>query len=155
MAIEIERKFLINQSKWEALEKPIGKLYRQGYLLNGKDKTIRIRTTSTDAFITIKGSTIGMSRSEFEYAIPLPDATELLNSFSEGELSKTRYEIYFKGKLWEVDVFHSDNEGLVVAEIELDSEAESFERPDWIEKEVTNDPRYYNANLILFPFKRW
>jgi adenylate cyclase len=155
MALEIERKFLINKNIWESLQKPAGKLYRQGYLLNTRDKTIRIRTTDDDAHLTIKGKTDGMTRSEFEYKIPLTEGNELLDSFSESELSKTRYEIYHKNKLWEVDVFHGDNEGLVVAEIELDSEDESFELPDWVSQEVTNDPRYYNANLTLVPFKRW
>ena len=155
MALEIERKFLVNQRKWEQLEKPIGKRYRQGYLLNNKVKTIRIRTTETDAFLTIKGKTNGMSRSEFEYKIPLNEGTELLDAFSESELSKTRYEIHHKDKLWEVDVFHGDNDGLIVAEIELESEDERFELPEWVDKEVTDDPRYYNANLVLSPFKTW
>lgn len=155
MPLEIERKFLLDHSKWNKLGKPPGKLYRQGYLLNDVNKTIRIRTSKVNAFITIKGKTTGATRTEFEYAIPLADAKELLDSYSTGEVSKTRYEIFYKNKLWEVDVFHGDNDGLIVAEIELDSEEEPFDIPDWVTQEVTNDPRYYNANLSMHPFTQW
>lgn len=155
MPLEIERKFLLDHSKWNKLGKPPGKLYRQGYLMNDVNKTIRIRTSEVDAFITIKGKTTGATRTEFEYAIPLADAKELLDSYSTGEVSKTRYEIFYQNKLWEVDVFHGDNDGLIVAEIELDSEEEPFDIPDWVTQEVTNDPRYYNANLSMHPFTQW
>ncbi|WP_343524672.1 CYTH domain-containing protein [Pedobacter sp.] len=155
MGKEIERKFLIDQQKWDNLGKPEGKLLRQGYLLTDKDKTIRVRATESKGFLTIKGQTIGATRSEYEYEIPVAEAIELLDNFSVSELSKTRYEITFNGKLWEVDVFLGDNKGLIVAEIELESEDETFDLPDWVGVEVTGEEKYYNANLTIRPFKRW
>eukprot|EP01012_Entosiphon_sulcatum_P039986 TRINITY_DN53608_c0_g1_i1.p1 TRINITY_DN53608_c0_g1~~TRINITY_DN53608_c0_g1_i1.p1 ORF type:complete len:157 (+),score=24.88 TRINITY_DN53608_c0_g1_i1:218-688(+) len=155
MGKEIERKFLIDQQKWDNLSKPEGKLFRQGYLLTDKDKTIRVRATETKGFLTIKGKTIGATRLEYEYEIPAAEATELLDNFSVSELSKTRYEIEFNGKLWEIDVFAGDNEGLIVAEIELDNEDEAFDLPDWVGKEVTEEEKYYNSNLTVKPFKGW
>lgn len=155
MGKEIERKFLIHQPKWDKLKKPKGKLLRQGYLLTDQIKTIRVRATESNGFLTIKGQTVGATRLEYEYEIPVSEATELLDNFSVSELSKTRYEIEFNGKLWEVDVFAGDNDGLIVAEIELESEDEIFDLPDWIAKEVTEDERYYNSNLTVRPFKDW
>jgi len=155
MGKEIERKFLIDHQKWNTLSKPEGKLFRQGYLLSDKDKTVRVRATETKGFLTIKGQTIGATRMEYEYEIPVGEATELLNHFSLTELSKTRYEITFNGKVWEIDVFLGDNKGLIVAEIELDSEDEIFELPDWISREVTEEEKYYNSNLAVKPFKDW
>ncbi|KRT16971.1 adenylate cyclase [Pedobacter ginsenosidimutans] len=155
MGKEIERKFLIDHQQWANLSKPEGKLFRQGYLLTDKDKTIRVRATETKGFLTIKGQTIGATRMEYEYEIPVTEATELLDNFSLSELSKTRYEIPFGGKLWEVDVFLGDNKGLIVAEIELDSEDEIFDLPDWVSREVTEEEKYYNSNLTVTPFKDW
>ncbi|RLJ72060.1 CYTH domain-containing protein [Pedobacter alluvionis] len=155
MGKEIERKFLIDHHKWDNLNKPEGKLFRQGYLLTDKDKTIRVRATKTKGFLTIKGQTIGATRLEYEYEIPVTEATELLDNFAVSELSKTRYEIKFNDKLWEVDVFSGDNLGLIVAEIELESEEENFDLPDWIGKEVTEEEKYYNSNLTVKPFKDW
>ncbi|TCD15737.1 CYTH domain-containing protein [Pedobacter psychrodurus] len=155
MGKEIERKFLIDQQKWNNLSKPEGKLFRQGYLLSDKDKTVRVRATETKGFLTIKGQTIGATRMEYEYEIPVAEAIELLDNFSLSELSKTRYEISFSGKLWEVDVFLGDNKGLIVAEIELESEDETFDLPDWVSKEVTEEEKYYNSNLTVTPFKDW
>ena len=155
MGKEIERKFLIDHQRWVNLSKPEGKLFRQGYLLTDKDKTIRVRVTATKGFLTIKGQTIGATRMEYEYEIPVAEATELLDNFSLSELSKIRYEIPFSGKLWEVDVFLGDNKGLIVAEIELDSEDEIFTLPDWVSREVTEEEKYYNSNLTVTPFKDW
>jgi CYTH domain-containing protein len=155
MGKEIERKFLVDHQRWSALIKPIGQNFRQGYLLTDPDKTIRVRTTSTKGFLTIKGKNVGATRTEFEYEIPHEEATALLDDFSSTELSKIRYEIEHSNKVWEVDVFLGYNEGLVVAEIELISEEESFEIPEWIAKEVTHDQRYYNSNLTLNPFSTW
>ncbi|WP_223833506.1 CYTH domain-containing protein [Pedobacter riviphilus] len=155
MGKEIERKFLIDHQKWNNLSKPEGKLFRQGYLLSDQDKTVRVRATETKGFLTIKGQTIGATRMEYEYEIPVGEATELLDHFSLTELSKTRYEITFNGKVWEIDVFLGDNKGLIVAEIELDSEDEIFELPDWISREVTEEEKYYNSNLAVKPFKDW
>lgn len=155
MAIEIERKFLVNHEKWNNLIKPIGHHYRQGYLVAEPGKTIRVRVTDRCGYITIKGAMVGASRSEFEYEIPKEEAQELLDQFAVSELSKIRYKIEFEGKLWEVDEFLGENSGLLMAEIELVSEAESFELPRWIEKEVTGDKRYYNSYLSKNPFSKW
>lgn len=155
MGKEIERKFLVDLEKWNKLSKPAGHHYRQGYLLTDPNKTIRVRLTDTNGYLTIKGKSSGTSRPEFEYEIPKEEARELLDNFSVSELSKTRYKIEYMNKLWEVDVFEKDNEGLIVAEIELESEKEEFEKPDWVAKEVTEDERYYNSNLTLNPFKNW
>jgi CYTH domain-containing protein len=155
MALEIERKYLVDHKKWNELEKPAGKFYRQGYLSTDENKTVRIRVSDAEAYLTIKGKSTGATRSEFEYEIPLTDAEQMLNTLSESELSKTRYKINYQGKLWEVDVFHNANEGLIVAEIELNSEDEKFDLPDWVLQEVTDDPKYYNSNLTLIPFKTW
>lgn len=155
MGKEIERKFLVKHPLWEALNKPNGQPLRQGYLLTDPNRSIRVRISDTAGFLTIKGLTTGATRSEFEYAIPLEEGVELLDQFAEVELSKIRYEIVFEGKTWEVDVFLGDNLGLIVAEIELDSETEAFGIPDWIAEEVTEDARYYNVNLTLNPYKNW
>ncbi|MDH7460692.1 CYTH domain-containing protein [Chitinophagaceae bacterium 26-R-25] len=155
MPLEIERKYLVDHKKWNALDKPAGKFYRQGYLSTDENKTVRIRVADSEAYLTIKGKSTGATRQEFEYEIPLTDAQQMLDSLSESELSKTRYRVHYKGKLWEVDVFHDANDGLIVAEIELKSEDEQFELPDWVLQEVTDDARYYNSNLTLNPFKNW
>jgi CYTH domain-containing protein len=155
MGKEIERKYLIDLEKWEKVEKPVGELYRQGYLLTDPDKTIRVRLAGANGFLTIKGRSAGATRSEYEYEIPFSDATELLDSFSISALSKIRYKIPFNNKVWEVDEFLGDNAGLIIAEIELESEEEQFERPEWVDKEVTGEERYYNSNLTIKPYKSW
>ena len=155
MAQEIERKFLVDQKQWNQQVKPVGELYRQGYLLTDQHKTIRVRQTPTQGFLTIKGISIGATRAEYEYEIPLKEATELLDNFASSELSKIRYTLNFKGKIWEVDEFLADNVGLLVAEIELNREDERFELPPWVGKEVTSEQIYYNANLTNHPFKNW
>ena len=155
MGKEIERKYLINYEKWQKVEKPSGQVYRQGYLLTDPTKTIRVRLTETSSFLTIKGLSIGATRLEYEYEIPISDAAELLDNFSISELSKIRYKIVFENKVWEVDEFLGDNAGLIVAEIELEIEDEHFKCPDWIDKEVTGDAKYYNSNLTISPYKKW
>lgn len=155
MGIEIERKFLMNSEKWELLEKPAGEFYRQGYLLTEPTKTIRVRQTSEQGFLTIKGISFGATRKEFEYEIPLEEARELLDHFAVAELSKIRYKISIGNHVWEVDEFLGKNEGLIVAEIELTSEDEHFEIPDWIGREVTGEEKYYNSNLVLKPYETW
>lgn len=155
MAIEIERKYLVNKDKLKSALQDAGTQYRQGYLLTDPQKTIRVRIGGDKAFLTIKGISTGASRLEFEYEIPKADAQELLDKFCTAVISKTRYEITFAGKLWEVDVFSGDNEGLIVAEIELESESEKFELPDWADKEVTGEEKYYNSNLSINPYKNW
>lgn len=155
MGVEIERKFLVDPAKWEKFDKPKGKAYRQGYLMNEKHKTVRIRTAGDQAFITIKGATQGFTRKEFEYEIPPEDAKELLESFDLKGTFKTRYRVPVGGKVWEIDVFSGENEGLIVAEIELTNENETFEKPDFLLEEVTDDVRYYNSNMALHPYKSW
>lgn len=152
MAIEIERKYLVDLNKWNMVYKPEGMLYRQGYLSNDPQKTVRIRAKNSKGYITIKGEVKGLSRPEFEYEIPLEDALNLLDHLASNELSKIRYKVTFEGKVWEVDEFLGNNSGLVVAEIELQSEDEPYLLPDWIGVEVTHDFRYYNSNLAMNPF---
>ncbi|KIA82381.1 adenylate cyclase [Kaistella solincola] len=155
MGVEIERKFLVDKKAWQMLEKPAGEMYRQGYLLTDPAKTIRVQQTPDKGFLTIKGICVGATRAEFEYEIPFDEANELLDQFASTSLSKMRYKILVGNNLWEVDEFFGDNEGLIVAEIELKDEAELFQIPVWVEDEVTGDEKYYNSNLTLFPFTDW
>ncbi|MBK0380976.1 CYTH domain-containing protein [Mucilaginibacter segetis] len=155
MATEIERKFLVDHKKWDLFKKPPGELYKQGYLLNDEKCTIRIRLTESSGFITLKGGTTGISRSEFEYAVPLQDANQILDELALSSVEKIRYPVNYKGKLWEVDVFKGENKGLIVAEIELQDENEYFELPEWVTKEVSNDMRFTNASLSVSPYKYW
>ncbi|CAN5446489.1 CYTH domain-containing protein [soil metagenome] len=155
MGVEIERKFLVDHEKWSKVEKPEGTHYRQGYVLNDELRTIRIRITDKHGYITFKGATNGISRAEFEYVIPLADGVQLLDSFAETEVEKVRYCIEFAGKLWEIDEFLGDNEGLIMAEIELKQEDEAFNLPPWVTAEVSDDARYYNSSLSTHPYKTW
>ncbi len=155
MGVEIERKFLVDHDKWGKVVKPTGTHYRQGYLLADSGRTVRVRISDNDAFINLKSKSTNVSRSEFEYEIPLEDGRAILDSFTTIGTEKTRYEIPHAGKTWEVDVFKGNNEGLIVAEIELESEDQEFEKPDWVTTEVTEDGRYTNAALAKHPFKNW
>jgi CYTH domain-containing protein len=155
MPKEIERKYLVDLKQWENAEKLPGQYYRQGYLVTDPEKTIRVRLTETKGFLTIKGISVGATRSEYEYEIPLTEAKELLDNFSVSELSKIRYNVMFENKKWEVDEFIGENAGLFIAEIELSSEDEVFELPAWVEKEVTGEEKYYNSNLTINPYKNW
>jgi adenylate cyclase len=155
MGIEIERKFLVNKEKWSQVTKEKQSLYRQGYIVSDPEKTIRVRLTDTAAFLTIKGLSVGISRTEFEYNIPVADAQQLLDDFCDSVVSKIRYFITHDNKLWEVDEFLGENEGLMVAEIELESEDESFSLPGWVGKEVTSEKKYSNSNLAKNPYKNW
>lgn len=155
MGQEIERKYLVNKEIWNKLQKQEGQLYRQGYLLIDPAKTIRVRQTTDKGYLTIKGITVGATRSEYEYEIPFDEAKELLNGFSISELSKVRYKIEFDNKIWEIDEFLGDNLGLIVAEIELNTENEIFLTPEWVGKEVTEEEKYYNSSLTLNPYKDW
>jgi adenylate cyclase len=147
MGVEIERKFLVNKEKWERLEKPEGVYLRQGYLNDSTGCTVRVRETEIEGFLTIKGKSEGLARSEFEYAIPKADAKQMLDTLAKTQLSKTRYEIVVGQHTWEVDVFHEANEGLILAEIELESVDEIFEQPAWVEQDVSENPKYYNSVL--------
>ena len=152
MGVEIERKFLVKKELWAALEKPLGKHYRQGYLMNSEDRVVRVRIAGDHGFITIKGAAQGISRLEYEYEIPKSDAKEMLDRFQPEGTEKIRYRIpEDSGLVWEVDEFLAANAGLIVAEIELTDEDQSFTRPDWLDQEVTHDERYANSNLALRP----
>ena len=154
MAKEIERKFLVKTAAWRPQD--AGVHFKQGYLNTQKERVVRVRIEGAKAKLTIKGVTTGVTRSEFEYPIPVEDAAILLDNLCEKPLiDKHRHKEVHGGKTWEIDVFHGDNEGLVVAEIELESEAEAFVRPDWVGEEVSSDPRYFNSNLLKNPFKNW
>jgi len=154
LAKEIERKFLVAGEDWRALAR--GTRYRQGYLSTVKERTVRVRTIDDKGFLTIKGITVGATRSEYEYEIPAADADEMLDDLCEQPIiEKNRYEIPLAGVTWEVDEFLGVNDGLIVAEVELQSEDQSFPKPDWIGEEVTDDPKYFNANLIARPFSTW
>jgi len=156
MGIEIERKFLLGSDQWREIAAGSGRLIRQGYLSSVKECIVRVRTSGDEAWITVKGITHGAARAEFEYLIPLGDANLMLDSLCERPLiEKTRYRVRHGGKTFEIDEFHGDNAGLVVAEVELESEEATIDRPPWLGDEVTSDPRYFNANLVSRPFSRW
>ena len=154
MGTEIERKFLVVGDDWRALGK--GKPYCQGYLSSGEGATVRVRTAGNLGFLTIKGPTTGLRRNEYEYQIPYGDAQEMLATLCAGPLiEKTRYVVEFAGFIWEIDEFKGINEGLIVAEIELESPDQKFIRPHWIGREVSDDPRYRNASLVHNPYRAW
>lgn len=154
MAVEIEKKFLVKKASWKTGIDGIP--CRQGYLSIAPECTIRARLMGNSGFITIKGKTSGCSRLEFEYQIPAKDASEMLKNLSQsGIIEKTRYKIEYAGNIWEIDEFTGDNEGLVIAEIELESEDQQFEIPEWLGEEITYKHEYANSNLALNPFKNW
>jgi len=155
MGTEIERKFLVNIDKWNEVVKTQKFFIKQGYLIINHIISIRVRQTEANGYITIKGNKVGITRSEFEYSIPKEEAEQLIDMYATSILSKFRYIIEFKNKLWEVDEFLEDNSGLIIAEIELSNEKEKFELPEWIDKEVTHEEKYYNSNLSTHPFKNW
>lgn len=154
MATEIERKFIPGTNNWR--DGTTGVRYRQGYLSTDSERTVRVRTAGDKAFLTIKGKTVGASRAEYEYAIPRDDADAMLDQLCHRPIiEKVRYKISHGGLIWEVDEFEGENAGLVIAEVELNSEDQAVEIPDWAGQEVTGDPRYYNANLISNPYSNW
>lgn len=155
MATEIERKFLLKNNSWQR-HADQGTRYSQGYLVGSQHASVRVRIEGERAFINIKSATIDITRQEFEYEIPVDEATEMLETLCDKPLiSKTRYHVTHDKHLWEIDVFAGDNQGLVVAEIELKNIDETFVRPDWLGEEVSQDVRYYNVNLVKHPFKDW
>lgn len=154
MAREIERKFLVKGTDWKKLAQGIR--YRQGYLNSARERTIRVRTIGDKGFLTVKGITAGATRPEYEYEIPAADADAMLTDLCEKPLiEKNRYKIPAGPHVWEIDEFFGENRGLIVAEVELASEDQAFEKPAWVGKEVTGDPRYFNSNLIKCPFAKW
>ncbi len=152
MPLEIERKFLVSGHAWRSAD---AVLYRQGYLNRDKQRTVRVRIAGDRAYLTIKGVSSGATRVEFEYEIPVSEAAQLLTLCDGPLIEKTRHRVTVGPHVWEVDEFHGDNDGLVVAEIELGSEDEAFARPEWVTVEVTEDARYYNSNLAVRPFRTW
>tara|TARA_B100000965_G_C19175783_1_gene576667 strand:- start:74 stop:535 length:462 start_codon:yes stop_codon:yes gene_type:complete len=153
MALEIERKFLVNSDNYKLNAKSVE--IKQAYLSIDKAMAIRVRIENIQASINIKSKKTERTNYEFEYVIPLDEARSLIGMSSYGVIEKTRFLAEYKDKIWEVDEFHGNNQGLIVAEIELDTEDESFDFPDWIGEEVTADFRYLNSNLAKSPFKSW
>ena len=154
MATEIERKYLVVGDAWRALGS--GTTYRQGYLSTVKERTVRVRVVGDRGTLTIKGLTVGATRTEYEYDIPVDDANHMLDDLCEQPvIDKTRFIVEYAGLTWEIDEFAGANAGLIVAEVELDSEDQAIELPDWIGEEVSHDPRYFNANLIAHPYTAW
>jgi adenylate cyclase len=154
MAIEIERKFLVQDISWRMGAS--GKLYRQGYLSIQQDRAVRIRVIENHAFLTVKRLVSCRERLEFEYEIPVEDACVMLEDVCVKPLiEKIRYPIVHQGLVWEVDEFLGENAGLVIAEIELTEKDQSFEKPAWVGKEVTHDIRYLNVHLVRHPYCRW
>lgn len=155
MAKEIERKFLVVDEQWRGAA-DAGLYMSQGYLQSGAQSSIRVRIAGDKAWLNIKSATLDIARQEYEYEIPCTDAREILATLCQGlVVEKTRYHVPFGGHLWEVDVFAGDNTGLVVAEIELKDENESFELPPWAGEEVSHHARYYNVCLAKQPYKNW
>lgn len=153
MPIEIERKFLLNNDNWR--KGASGTDYRQGYLSVDPQRSVRIRLNGEQAWLSIKGAAEGIARPEFEYPIPFADAEAIIDLCLPSVIEKTRYVIKLGRHSWEIDEFHGANEGLLLAEIELEHADEAFEKPDWLGEEVTHDPRYYNAALSANPYGRW
>jgi adenylate cyclase len=154
MGEEIERKFLVAGDGWR--ETAEGTAYRQGFLSTEPERTVRVRAAGDRGTITIKGKNVGARRAEFEYEIPLVDAQQMLDTLCKRPLvEKVRYTLTAGAHTWEIDVFEGDNAGLVVAEIELGSEDETFDKPGWVGDEVTGDPRYFNSNLVDNPYRTW
>lgn len=154
MATEIERKFLLKNDNWKLLVSKSIEI-KQGYLNSNSNRTVRVRITNEKAYLTIKSKSENISRAEFEYEIPKSEALELIDLCEKPIISKTRNIVNNNNHTWEIDEFDGDNKGLILAEIELESENQQFLKPDWIGKEVSSDNKYYNSNLIKNPFKNW
>ncbi len=155
MAIEIEHKFLLSSDDWRKYVSHSVK-YRQGYLSSQATSSIRIRISNDEAWLNIKSATVGTHRHEYEYPIPMADASEILKNLCRKPLiEKTRHFVTENNHLWEIDEFEGDNQGLIVAEIELDTIGQSFSKPLWLGREVTDDLRYYNNNLASHPYSEW
>ena len=154
MTVEIERKFLVKGEGWRKLARKVS--CRQGYLNSVRERTVRVRTIADKAYLTVKGLTTGATRAEYEYEIPVADADAMLTDLCEKPLiEKNRYKLRMGNHAWEIDEFLGENRGLVVAEVELTSEDQTFRKPEWLGEEVTGDPRYFNSNLTQKPFTRW
>lgn len=154
MGKEIERKYKVKDGSYKKFSS--GELYRQGFLSTDPQRVVRVRVANNKGFLTVKSANIGAERSEFEYVIPVDEANEMLDKLCVKPLiEKYRYTLQFEGLTWVVDEFTGENEGLVLAEIELQYNGQDFKLPDWIGQEVTGDMRYYNSNLVKEPYKNW
>ena len=154
MAIEIERKFLVIGDSWRSLAE--GQVYRQGYIPTQDKTTVRVRVVGSQGYLTIKGQSIGITRAEYEYPIPVTDAENMLQTLCQPPLiEKIRYRIPIENVVWEVDEFTGENQGLILAEVELEEEQQTVNLPDWIGVEVTQEARYYNVNLAQYPYQQW
>lgn len=154
MGVEIERKFLVKGDGWRSLAS--GTVYRQGYIASAPGRTVRVRIAGETGYLTIKGETKGIARAEYEYEIPLHDAAELLETLCDRPLiEKTRYRIAWDDLTWEVDEFMGENQGLIMAEVELQDADRRLRLPEWIGQEVSGDVRYYNSNLAKHPYREW
>ena len=154
MALEIERKFLVIGDAWKNHVTDQFQL-KQGYLQSTPERTVRIRTAEKEAFLTIKGKTTGISRVEYEYAIPFKEGLELLKLSENEPIEKIRHIVFHHGITWEIDVFEGLNTGLILAEVELQTEHQEISLPEWVGKEVSQDARYYNAALSIQPYSQW
>ncbi|MDJ0648078.1 MAG: CYTH domain-containing protein [Xenococcaceae cyanobacterium MO_188.B19] len=153
MGKEIERKYLVKNNDWKSLAP--GVVYRQGYIATVGKQTVRVRIVGNQGYLTIKGENIGATRSEFEYPIPVKDAAEMLDTLCDHPLiEKTRYKIPIGDLIWEIDEFTGENKGLIIAEVELQSENQVIELPPWIDRQV-RDPKYYNSSLAKYPYSQW
>jgi adenylate cyclase len=154
MAKEIERKFLVRDKRYRQLAEPIS--YRQGYLSTDKERIVRVRIEGDKAYLTVKGTTDGITRIEYEYEIPPAEAEHILDELCKKPIiEKDRYKIEYNGVVWEVDEFHGPNEGLVVAEVHLKREDQKLSIPEWIGEEVSHEPKYFNSNLVQNPYNKW
>ena len=155
MAVEIERKYLVVNDKWKSFVESEAAM-KQGYLATVANASIRVRVAKGRAYLNIKSATVGIRRAEYEYEIPLQDGEEMLANLTSGSvIDKVRYKVRCGDHVWDLDLFHGDNSGLMVAEVELDSEDESFEMPQWAGEEVSGDVKYYNSSLVKHPYCDW
>ena len=154
--MEIERKYLVNKILWQEMRNPVNACFiQQAYISMDPKCSVRIRIIDDKARITIKGETQGIAREEFEYSVPLKDGLEIMRMAGTPVIMKRRYVISYQGYKWEIDEFYGDNDGLLMAEVELKAETEQPEWPEWIDKEVTGDPRYFNLQLAINPINNW
>lgn len=154
MPREIERKFLLKNDQWRSMLQA-SRAIRQGYLCGNDRSSVRVRVDGDRANLNVKSATLGIERLEFEYSIPVEQAEVMLSELAGQVIAKTRHEVWHQGHLWEIDEFAGENSGLIVAEVELGGSDETFERPDWLGDEISDDPRYYNTELARHPYSRW
>jgi CYTH domain-containing protein len=154
MAKEIERKFLVRDKRYRQLAEPVS--FRQGYLSTAKERIVRVRVEGDKSYLTVKGMTNGITRTEYEYELPPAEAEEMLKRLCKKPIiEKDRYKVECDGMIWEVDEFHGPNEGLVVAEVHLDREDQKITLPEWVGEEVSHEPKYFSSSLVQNPYSKW